>query len=121
MCEDLLEWEPPRAYGLWHDRALFHFLVEPEQRKRYVRVLRSSLSPDGLVIMATFAPDGPEQCSGLPVARYRAQGIADVLGGDFTCLGSRREVHPTPGGTMQPFTWVALRGPHVAPSGRSKD
>ncbi len=118
---DLLEWAPPRAYGLWHDRALFHFLVEPEQQQRYVSALRAGLSPGGLLIMATFAPDGPERCSGLPVTRYAPQDLLDVLGEGFTCLGSWREDHPTPGGAMQPFTWVALRGPLVAPSCPSKD
>jgi 2-polyprenyl-3-methyl-5-hydroxy-6-metoxy-1,4-benzoquinol methylase len=111
LREDLLEWQPSRTYGLWHDRAVFHFLVEPEQRERYRTVLGSTLSPGGLVIMATFAPDGPERCSGLPVARYDAEGILDVLGENFTCLGSWREDHPTPGGATQPFTWVGLRGP----------
>jgi SAM-dependent methyltransferase len=121
LREDLLEWEPPRAYGLWHDRALFHFLVEPEQRGRYVSVLRASLWPGGLLIMATFAPDGPEGCSDLPVARYGPQDLVDVLGEGFTCLGSWREDHATPGGATQPFTWVALRGPLVAPSCPPKD
>jgi SAM-dependent methyltransferase len=109
--EDLLEWEPSRTYGLWHDRALFHFLVEREQRERYRRVLRSTLSPGGLVIMATFAPDGPERCSGLPVAGYGPEGIVEALGESFTCLGSWREGHATPRGATQPFTWVALRAP----------
>ena len=109
LREDLLDWEPPRAYGLWHDRALFHFLVEPEQQERYVSLLRTSLSPDGVAILATFAPDGPEHCSGLPVARYRPHELVDVLGEGFTCLGSWREDHPTPGGATQPFTWVAAR------------
>lgn len=109
LCEDLLNWEPPRTYGLWHDRALFHFLVEPEQQERYVSLLRASLSPGGVVIMATFAPDGPGQCSGLPVTRYRPQELVDVLGEGFTCLGTWREDHPTPGGAIQPFTWVAAR------------
>jgi SAM-dependent methyltransferase len=109
LREDLLDWEPPRAYGLWHDRALFHFLVEPEQQERYVSLLRASVSPGGVVIMATFAPDGPDHCSGLPVARYRPQELVDVLGEGFTCLGSWREDHPTPGGATQPFIWVAAR------------
>jgi len=109
LLQDLLEWEPSRAYGLWHDRAVFHFLVEPELRERYKTVLRSTLVPGGLVIMAAFAPDGPERCSGLPVARYGPKGLVDALGQDFTCLGSWREDHATPGGATQPFTWVALR------------
>jgi len=111
FCEDFLAWEPSRRYGLWHDRATFHFLVEPEHRERYRSLLRSALSPDGLVIMATFAPEGPERCSGLPVVRYGPEGIVDALGEGFVCLATRREEHTTPSGTTQPFSWVALRGP----------
>ena len=80
--------------------------------------LRAGLSPGGLLIMATFAPDGPDRCSGLPVTRYAPQDLLDVLGEGFTCLGSWREDHPTPGGAMQPFTWVALRSPLLARSGK---
>jgi hypothetical protein len=111
LHEDLLAWEPSQTYGLWHDRALFHFLVEAEQRERYRSVLHSTLSPGGLVVMATFAPDGPEHCSGLPVARYGPEGIVDALGQNFKFLGSWREGHATPRGATQPFTWVALRAP----------
>jgi hypothetical protein len=112
LCEDLLEWEPSRPYGVWHDRALFHFLVEAQQRQRYRSVLRSAVSPGGLVIMATFAADGPERCSGLPVARYSPEGIVDALGAGFECLDCRREDHATPSGTTQPFSWASLRRLH---------
>ena len=67
---DLLEWRPERRFDVWHDRAVFHFLVDEEDRRSYFRILRSSLVSGGEVILATFAPDGPEYCSGLPVARY---------------------------------------------------
>lgn len=128
---DILCWNPPRTFGVWHDRAVFHFLTRPEDRERYRNVLRASLRPGGIAIVATFAPDGPESCSGLPVARYDAEELAAVLGdarpvrttrvpgegstlrgpaGDaLVPVASRREVHVTPSGARQPFTWVAFR------------
>jgi len=106
---DLLEWEPDRRYELWHDRAVFHFLVEERDRDRYSATLSDALAPDGHVIVATFADDGPEMCSGLPVRRYAAEGLAAALGEDFELVETRREVHVTPRGTLQPFTWVAAR------------
>jgi hypothetical protein len=106
---DLLEWEPTRRYGLWHDRALFHFLVDESGRERYLDVLGRTLAPGGAVIVGTFAADGPETCSGLPVRRYAATAIERALGGRFTALETRREEHVTPRGAVQPFSWVAGR------------
>jgi hypothetical protein len=104
---DLLEWEPDRRFGLWHDRAAFHFLVDDRDRARYLAKLRAALAPGGRVILGTFAADGPEICSGLPVCRYSAGELADALGAAFDVVATRREVHVTPRGVMQPFTWVA--------------
>ncbi|MDE3087501.1 MAG: class I SAM-dependent methyltransferase, partial [Acidobacteriota bacterium] len=70
--EDVLEWRPGRRYGLWHDRAVFHFLTDDASRARYLRTLAEALVPGGAVVVGTFDADGPEQCSGLPVARYSA-------------------------------------------------
>jgi hypothetical protein len=106
---DLLEWKPQRRYDLWHDRAVFHFLVAEHDRGTYLRFLRSSLVNGGTVILATFAADGPEYCSGLPVSRYGPDELARALGGDFVILDAEREEHVTPGGVIQPFTWVAAR------------
>ena len=78
--EDLLAWRPTQRFGLWHDRAVFHFLTDEAHRARYLEVLSDGTEPDGAVIMATFAEDGPEQCSGLPVARYSADQLARALG-----------------------------------------
>lgn len=102
---DVLGWEPPRRYGLWHDRAVFHFLVSPADQAAYASLLRSALDPGGFAIVGTFAADGPEQCSGLPVARWDAPALAGVLG--LTVVTERREVHTTPWGASQPFTWIA--------------
>ena len=106
---DLLEWEPDRRYELWHDRAVFHFLVDERDRDRYSATQSNALAPDGHVIVATFADDGPEMCSGLPVRRYAAEDLAAALGTGFELVETRREVHVTPRGTQQPFTWVAAR------------
>jgi SAM-dependent methyltransferase len=106
--QDLLSWPPQRKYDLWHDRALFHFLVDPAQQERYAETLRSALRPGGKAIIGTFAADGPTTCSGLPVARYDADRLATAFGDAFTPLATRREEHRTPGNSIQAFTWVAL-------------
>jgi 2-polyprenyl-3-methyl-5-hydroxy-6-metoxy-1,4-benzoquinol methylase len=103
---DLLAWQPDRRYGVWHDRAVFHFLTEPASRAAYLATARAALQPGGTVILATFAPDGPAYCSGLPVARYSARGLARALGPGFTIAGTRSEQHTTPEGAIQPFTWI---------------
>jgi SAM-dependent methyltransferase len=106
---DVLDWTPRRTYGLWHDRAVFHFLVDVDARERYLATARSALRFGGHVVIGTFAEDGPTTCSGLPVARYHAQALAAALGPDFTIVASRRDEHRTPGGTAQAFTWVTLQ------------
>ena len=109
LHQDLLSWRPSRRFELWHDRAVFHFLVREEDRHAYLDRLRAAIAPGGALILATFAEDGPEYCSGLPVARYSAVDLGSVLGEGFALVETRREVHITPGGTTQPFTWVAAR------------
>lgn len=106
---DLLAWRPERTYDAWHDRAVFHFLVDLEQRERYVATLVEATAAGSRVVVGTFAPDGPQTCSGLPVARYDPMELAAALGPKFTPVTERREVHRTPGGGEQPFTWLALR------------
>ena len=106
---DLLAWRPERHYGLWHDRAVFHFLIDRADRAAYVDVLRAATGPGSAVIIATFSPDGPESCSGLPVARYSADALAATLGDGFEVVAARYERHTTPAGDVQPFTWVAGR------------
>ncbi len=109
---DLREWRPTRRYRLWHDRAVFHFLVDPADRKHYRDLLVRGVEPGGFVLLATFAPDGPPRCSGLPVARYDADGLATAIGPGFTAVSARHEVHRTPVGADQPFTWLLLRHDH---------
>ena len=98
------EFEPDR-YDVWHDRAVFHFLVDPADRDRYVAQVLRAVRPGGHVILATFALDGPKRCSGLPVARYDADGIHAAFGARFEKVGSLAEVHNTPAGATQAFTY----------------
>ena len=107
LHEDVLAWRPRRRFGLWHDRAVFHFLTTAEDRSSYLETMRSSVEDGGAVVISTFDADGPEYCSGLPVARYSADSLVDMLGERFSLVETRRELHTTPGGAVQPFAWVA--------------
>ena len=100
---------PQQAYDVWHDRAVFHFLTDPGDRQRYVQSLLRSLRPGGHAIIATFAEDGPEKCSGLPVMRYSADGLHEQFGASFECLQHENELHHTPFGTSQSFTYCHFR------------
>lgn len=105
---DLLTWSAPRRWDVWHDRAVLHFLVHDADRAAYVDVLRRVLVPGGAFVIGTFAEDGPTQCSGLPVRRDSAAGLLELLG-DVEVVAERRDVHVTPAGAEQPFTWIAGR------------
>jgi trans-aconitate methyltransferase len=109
LAADLLAWQPTRQYAIWHDRAVLHFFTDPSDRSRYVDSLRSALMSGGHAIIATFAPGGPDHCSGLPVQRSSAQQISDLLGHDFRLLRAQVREHRTPSGATQPFTWVIAR------------
>lgn len=109
VVSDVLSWHPKRRYGLWHDRAVFHFLVSSGDREAYRKTLVSALVRGGIVVIGTFAADGPESCSGLPVARFSEAGLASALGNRFTPVAFRREVHRTPSGGNQPFTWMLAK------------
>ncbi len=107
---DVLTWTPVRRWGLWHDRAAFHFLTEPDDQATYLHHLARALSPNGSFIIATFAPDGPDHCSGLAVSRYDPTSLATTIRTAIpaaTITASRAETHTTPSGATQPFTWVA--------------
>ncbi|MFO8154755.1 MAG: class I SAM-dependent methyltransferase [Pseudomonadota bacterium] len=106
---DITAFEPARAFGLWHDRAVFHFLVDPEDRARYRAAAEAALPSGACLIIATFSPEGPEKCSGLPVARYDAPSLATELGASFQRLESRHETHQTPGGADQAFGFHLFR------------
>ena len=102
------EWSVPPV-DFWHDRAVFHFLTDATDRRRYVKHLSQSLKPGGFVIIATFALDGPSRCSGLPVERYSSDSLAAELGSDFELQRSSIESHQTPMGTNQSFLFAVFR------------
>ena len=106
---DITDWRPTRMFDVWHDRAVFHFLTDPQQREAYRRALSQCVVVGGLVIIATFALDGPEKCSGLPVQRYDAARLAEELGGTLQLIEGWREEHVTPWGAKQSFNWCAFR------------
>lgn len=103
---------PDHAYDIWHDRAVFHFLTAPADRAAYVRQVMKAVKPGGHVIVATFAPDGPEQCSGLPVARYAPGELHQEFGPSFELLEHMSEEHKTPWGAVQHFVYCHCLKPH---------
>ncbi len=115
LHQDVLTWRPERAYGLWHDRAVLHFFTEEPERRAYRRTLDAAVAPGGYVVLATFAPDGPTRCSGLPVRRYSPADLGAFLGDEYTAVMERRHDHVTPRGAVQPFTWGAFRRREAEP------
>jgi SAM-dependent methyltransferase len=109
IVADATTWEPPKAYEIWHDRAAFHFLTEEDDRSAYVVRLRRALKAGGYAIIATFALDGPERCSGLQVVRYDPASLGKTLGREFEPVGSRQHTHATPWGTEQSFQFSVFR------------
>lgn len=109
IAADVTQWQPTVAYDIWHDRAAFHFLVGESERSAYVERLGLAVKPGGHAIIATFAPDGPERCSGLPVARYDAASLAGVIGPAFELVDERRYLHTTPWGSTQSFQFSLFR------------
>lgn len=109
IAADITTWAPTRLYEVWHDRATFHFMVTESDRSAYLTRLRQALAPGGYAIIATFALDGPEQCSGLPVMRYDPAGLADMLGPEFTLVSSQRHLHHTPWDSVQPFQFSVFK------------
>ena len=100
---------PAASVGLWHDRAVFHFLTDPEDRWRYLKQVRRCVVPGGWLLVATFAEDGPSRCSGLDVVRYGPSRLHAAFGSEFELVESRREDHRTPAGATQPFTYCLCR------------
>lgn len=107
---DVLEWRPvPGLFELWHDRACFHFLTDPGDQRKYVEVMATALVPGGTAILAGFAPDGPETCSGLEVAHHDRASLSTLLGAGFELIDELDEDHTTPAGTVQKFRWWIWR------------
>lgn len=109
IAADITQWQPPTAFDIWHDRAAFHFLVEESDRAAYLNSLRAGVKAGGHAIIATFALDGPEKCSGLPVQRYDPEGLSKTIGPAFELIDQRPHRHTTPWGAVQSFQFSVLR------------
>ena len=109
VAADITTWEPTQTYDLWHDRAAFHFLTDPADQSAYVERLKKAVKRGGYVIIGTFALDGPEKCSGLPIVRHDAASLSAILGSDFTLIDARRHDHATPWGAVQRFQFSTFR------------
>ena len=109
ICSDVTAWQPRRGYDIWHDRAAFHFLTDPADQAAYAAVLTRALKPGGHTIIGTFAPDGPEKCSGLPIVRHDANSISRLLGSSFALVDTRRHEHKTPWDSVQRFQFTTFR------------
>lgn len=109
IVADATTWRPAKTWDVWHDRAAFHFLTDPLDRAAYVERLRSAVAPGGHVIIATFAPDGPEKCSGLPVRRHDSASLSAELGPEFELVETRSETHRTPWHSTQAFQFSRFR------------
>lgn len=109
ICADLIGWQPLRTYDVWHDRAVYHFMADAESREAYRAVLTQATRPGAVAVLATFAEDGPESCSGLPVRRYSSAELAAEFAPAWELIAADRETHYTPRRLGQPFSWVALQ------------
>ena len=109
VTADVTRWEPIQTYDLWHDRAAFHFLTHHADQSAYVDRLKKALKPGGYVIIGTFAPDGPDRCSGLPIVRHDATTLTAILRNDFILIDTRRHDHATPWGAVQQFQFSTFR------------
>ncbi|MCC5983745.1 MAG: class I SAM-dependent methyltransferase [Rhodobacteraceae bacterium] len=113
ITADITAWAPPGQYALWHDRAVLHFLTEERDRAAYLQRMDAALARDGTAVLSTFADDGPERCSNLPVVRYTPETLAGMLDrhlpGRFTLTEGRRHTHVTPKGNTQNFQTAVFR------------
>ncbi len=109
VAADVTKWQPPQAFDIWHDRAAFHFLVDPRDRDAYIARLYQGVKSGGHAIIATFALDGPEKCSGLPVQRYDHVALGEALGSAFTLAHHQPHHHVTPWGAAQSFQFSVFR------------
>lgn len=109
VVADVTRWRPGRCFDLWHDRAVFHFLTAESDRQAYAEAMAAAVAPGGHAVIGTFALNGPEKCSGLPICRYDGDGLADEFAGGFDLVEALTDEHRTPGGTVQPFQFVVLR------------
>jgi SAM-dependent methyltransferase len=107
VVADVRAFLPERTFSIWHDRAVLHFLVDAEDRARYLEALRRALLPGGKLVLSTFGPDGPLRCSGLQIRRYDIEMLMQLLGPDFELQGHELEDHETPAGAKQQFLYTS--------------
>jgi 2-polyprenyl-3-methyl-5-hydroxy-6-metoxy-1,4-benzoquinol methylase len=109
VVADISRWKPSRTWDVWHDRAVFHFLIDHAAQDSYIAALKQATRPGSTAILSTFALTGPEKCSGLPVQRYSAETLAARLGPDFELVSQEAEQHHTPFGTTQDFIYAGFQ------------
>jgi len=109
ITADVTRWKPLRTWSVWHDRAVFHFLTQPQEQDAYITALMSATEPGSIAIISSFALNGPERCSGLPIQRYDPAGLATRIGGGFHLVAEASETHQTPWGTHQNFAYAVLK------------
>ena len=105
VVADVRTFLPDREFSIWHDRAVLHFLIDAEDRARYVKVLNRALLPGGTLVLSTFGPEGPLKCSGLEIRRYDIETLTELLGAGFELQRHELEDHETPGGASQQFLY----------------
>jgi SAM-dependent methyltransferase len=108
VVADVRDHDFGRRFAVWHDRAVFQFMTSPEEREGYLATMERSLQHDGHLVLATFGPDGPTRCSGLPVDRYGPDELAAALGDRVRLVSSHLEDHRTPRGESQQFLYADL-------------
>ncbi len=106
IVADVTTWEPSRTYGVWHDRAVFHFLETEAERMAYRGRMNAAVNIGGRVVMGCFAATGPERCSGLPVRRATVEGLVAFMGANWSLVDARNVEHTTPGGRKQDYIFV---------------
>lgn len=106
---DIKDYRPQHKFAVWHDRAVFHFLTDPHDRRNYVQALKNALSPGAHVVVSTFAVGGPTRCSGLDIVQYDAAKLSNELGKSFELLESQKEIHRTPWNTEQKFIYCRFQ------------
>ena len=109
IVSDATTWHPDDIYDLWHDRAVFHFLTESDDQSAYILNLKRALKIGGYLVIGTFALDGPEKCSGLPVMRHSSQTLQNLLGSEFELIESRKHDHQTPFQSIQSFQYCVFK------------
>lgn len=109
VVADVRTWTPAPCFDLWHDRAVFHFMAAPAAQADYLRALRAGLKQGGYLVLAAFAPDGPDHCSGLPVRRYDGPLLTRTLGPEFRLVNQTQEEHRTPWDSVQKFNYYLFR------------